>query len=56
MAPQDFELQDEGLQMVAKVLIIYNFCFLVLGTFIYYALLMSYVRACCSSARLAPGG
>ena len=40
--------------MIATVLIIYNFCFLVLGTFIYYAIFNSYVRACSALHALRP--
>ncbi len=42
---QDFELQDEGLQVLAKVIIIYDLSFIILGTLVYHAILMSYVRA-----------
>ena len=45
-ACQDFELQDEGLQWLAGVIIVYDLSFLVLGTFVYYGVLMSYVRRC----------
>lgn len=37
--------------MLAAVIIIYNLTFLVLGTFVFYGVLMSYVRACAARGR-----
>jgi hypothetical protein len=37
--------------MLALVIICYDLCFLVIGTFVFYAVLMSYVRACSCSMR-----
>lgn len=38
----DFELQDEALQVLARVLFCYNFCGLVVSSFVFYAVLLSY--------------
>ena len=53
-ARQDFELQDEGLQVLAMVIIVYDLSFLIIGTFVFYGVLMSYVRAC-SRPRMRAG-
>jgi hypothetical protein len=37
--------------MLALVIICYDLCFLVIGTFVFYGVLMSYVRACSRSMR-----
>lgn len=41
---QDFELQDEGLKVLALVIILYNMFFIFIGTFIMYGVIMSYGR------------
>jgi len=40
----DFDLQDEGLQLVAVVLVAYDLCFKLLGSLLLYGVLMSYGR------------
>ncbi len=40
----DFELQDEALQYVAIVIVVYDLGFLILGSIVLYGAIMSYVR------------
>ena len=48
----DFELQDEGLQLVAIVLVCYDLFFKVGGTIALYIAVNAYVRATCAACAL----